>query len=325
MRKRNSNKSGFTLLELVVVLAILAVVTTLALRSLDHVQDQKRDEANRQAFEELRGAILGSPDDRAADGSRTISGFVADMGRLPRTVEVDGNLTLAELWMNPGQTFDVRPASQANGVPAGFEDPQVLVSGGWRGPYLHLPIGASQWLDGWGNPMITRLSSGSLNPDGEGYGRLRDLSDAPLTATGQEIRVIRHLGANGILDHSDTAYDQEGFLFFNDASHMASLTAQIEVMDGDEPETIDPTHQVTVCVFSPDPADPEKIKVSSSSLPFGSNPVVVPALSGLSQGARVVRAYYHPAADPANSFRRSSVRNVVLRPGANFVELKIDR
>lgn len=325
MRTRNSNKNGFTLLELVVVLAILAVVTTLALRSLDHVQDQKRNEANRQGLEELRDAILGSPDDRAPDGSRTISGFVADMGRLPQAVEHDGNLTLAALWVNPGTPFDVRPAIEDNGVPEGFEDPQVLVSGGWRGPYLHLPIGASEWLDGWGNPMFTRLSPGSLNPDAEGYGRLRDLSDAALTAAGQEIRIIRHLGANGIHDNADTAYDQDGFLFFKDAAHMASLTAQIEVMDGDDPETIDPTHQVTVCVFSPDPADPSKIKVSSSMLPFGSNPVVVPALSGLTQGPRVVRAYYHPAADPPNSFRRSSVRNVVLRPGANFLELRIDR
>lgn len=322
---RNPRKNGFTLLELVVVLAILAVVTTLALRSLDHVQDQKRDEANRHGLEELREAVLGSPEDRSSDGTRLISGFVADMGRLPRAVEVNGDLTLAELWMNPGATFDIRPATQANGVPAAFEDPQVLVSGGWRGPYLRLPIATSQWLDGWGNPMITRLSPSSLNPEAEGYPRLRNLSHMPLEAAGEEIRIIRHLGANGVLGAADSGYDQDGFLFFDDASCMASITAQVEVMDGDEPETIDPGHRVTLCVFSPDPENAMKIKVATRTEPFGANPVVLPVIASLTQGPRVVRAYYHPAADHPNTSRRSAVRNAVLRPGANFVELRIDR
>ena len=310
---------------MVVVLAILAVVTTLALRSLDHIQDQKRDEANRQSMQELRDAILGSPDDRAADGSRTISGFVADMGRLPKAVEIDGNLTLAELWMSPGQSFDVRPAIAANGVPVGLEDPQVLVSGGWRGPYLRLPIGASQWLDGWGNPMVTPLSLGSLNPEAEGYARLRDGSDNPLTEPDREIEIIRHLGANGTFGAADTGYDRDGGLALTSGSFGASLTAQVEVMDGDEPADVDAGRTITLCVFSPDPADPSKIKVTSEGVTFGSNPVILPALTGLTQGSRVIRAYEHPSMDPPNSSRKSTVKNLVLRPGANFVELKIDR
>lgn len=325
MRTRNHKHRGFTLLELVVVLAILAVVTTLALRSLDHVEDQKRGEANRRGLEELRDAVLGSPDERNADGSRLISGFVADMGRLPRAVELDGNLTLAELWMTNGTAFAVRPATPDQGVPTSLADPQVLVCGGWRGPYLRLPMGTPEWLDGWGNPMITRLSAGSLNPEAEGYARLRDLSDDPLSAAGQEIRIVRHLGANGTVDATASANNQDGFLVFDNTSYQSSVTAQIEVMDGDEPEAVDPSQQVTVCVFSPDPDDPTMIKVLNQSLPFSANPMSMPAVVGLTQGPRVVRAYLHPAADPPNSSRKSAVRNAVLRPGANFLELKIDR
>lgn len=325
MRTRNPRKSGFTLLELVVVLAILAIVTTLAMRSLDHVDDQQRAEANRRGFEALRDAVLGFPEERHADGSRSISGFVADMGRLPRALEIQGNLTLAELWMRAGASYDVRPATLDHGVPAAFVDAQVLVPGGWRGPYLHLPMATEHWRDGWGNPMITRLAAGSVNPDAEGYGRLRDLSDRALSSAGEEIRIIRHLGANGTLGPADSGNDQDGSLVFDNASYQASITAQIEVMDGDEPETVDPTHQVTLCAFSPDPDDPAKIRVLSQSQPFGANPMVMPAVVGLTQGPRVVRAYYHPAGDPPNSFRKSTVKHAVLRPGVNFLELSIDR
>ena len=328
MRTRNSNKNGFTLLELVVVLAILAVVTTLALRSLDHVLDGKREETNRLAIEELRDAVLGSPDDRAADGTRMVSGFVADMGRLPLAVEIHGDLTLAELWMDPGNRFDIRPAIPEHGVPAGFADPQVLVSGGWRGPYLHLPMGSSQWRDGWGNPMVTRLNNSGLDPFGEGYARLRNIADEPLDSAGQEIRLVRHLGANGILDESETGYNQDGFVTFGDSSVLSSVSSQVEVMDEtdeDQPEDVDPGYLVTLCVFHPDPADASKIKVRTASTPFSMNPVVLPVIGNVPHGPRVVRGYFHPVVDAANSFRRSAVRNLTLRPGSNFVELKIDR
>ncbi len=324
MRTRNPEKTGFTLLELVVVLAILAVVTTLALRSLDQVQDQKRDEANRDGIEALRDAVLGSPDDRASDGSPTLGGFVADMGRLPRAVEDGGTLTMAELWLNPGQPFDVRQALVANGVPLAYEDPQVFVSGGWRGPYLRLPIGAQIWQDGWGNPVTSPLDSSPPDPDGSGYARLRALNDTPLTAAGQEIRVVRHLGGNGRLDPADTGYDRDGFLVFDDASYQARLTIQLEVMDDDSPATVDPADSVTVCVFGPDPADPSKITVVPSLGAFAANPVTS-VFTNLTIGPRVVRAYFTDSGGHTTSFTRSAVKNVVLRPGANFLEMRIDR
>jgi prepilin-type N-terminal cleavage/methylation domain-containing protein len=323
MRSRNPDTAGFTLLELVVVLAILAVVTTLALRSLDQVQDQQRDEANRSGMQALHEAILGSPDDRAADGSRMISGFVADMGRLPKAVEIDGNLTLAELWVNPGHAFDVRPAIAVNGVPPAYQDSQVFVSGGWRGPYLRLPIGAETWLDGWGNPMTSTLDSSPPDPDGAGYARLRDLSDNPLTGE-QEVRMIRHLGANGILDSADEGYDRDGVLVFDDASYQVTLTAQVEVMKDDSPATVDPADTVTVCVFGPDPVDPTKIKVVPVLGSFSSNPITF-GFPGLTIGPRVVRVYFADSGSLTTSFTRSAVKNVVLRPGANFVEVRIDR
>ena len=374
--KRSINsrrRAGFTLFELVVVLAILAVVTTLAIRSLDGLEDQSRYEKNVRGFEELSAAVLGSPDDRAADGTRTVGGFVADMGRLPRareiTMEINGEptqiLTLAELWSGKlwnntsAPSFDVRPAVVAHGVPLSFEDGDVLISGGWRGPYLRLPIGSSQWLDGWGNPMVTPLSASLLNSNAEGYARLRHINGKELTEAGQEICKIRHLGANGELDASDT-YEQDGMLKFVgesefiEQSYKATLTVQVLVMDGDEEATPDNSY-ITICVFSPNPNQPNLIGVAYKTRQFKKKPLTFTFPTNnqvdnpedplgttpdpvnwtpleypyISAGPRVVRAYLHPDPDPTTTILRkrpkSAVKNVVLRPGPNIVTLTIDR
>ena len=146
---------GFTLLELVVVLAILVIVTSIATREIGQVQDQQRYQATQRGLRELQDALFGSPTDRAPDGSLLAGGFVSDMGRAPHVVG-STELDLQELWRDPGTEFDVRPAILANGVTN--EDPQVLVPCGWRGPYLRLPSGATNLCDGCGNPYTNTLS-----------------------------------------------------------------------------------------------------------------------------------------------------------------------
>ncbi len=231
--KRKSRSAAFTLLELLVVMAILAIVTALAVRSLDGVQDQRRHEAAQRGLEEIEFAVLGSPDDRAADGSRTISGFVADMGRLPRTNLPAGAtfVELRELWENPGFAFDVRAAIVANGVPLADEDTQVLVPGGWRGPYLRLPLGNAGLLDAYGNAVTSPTDSSPANPDTTGYARLRDAVDAPITAVAQDVRIVRILGANGRRDTADTGYDRDEALASSDDKFRAALTGNVEVLD----------------------------------------------------------------------------------------------
>jgi prepilin-type N-terminal cleavage/methylation domain-containing protein len=131
-------RRGFTLLEMVVVLAILAVVTAVATRELVRGQDQHRFAASQRGLEELRAAILGAPAIRALDGTPLLTGFVADMGRYPTS--------LAELWTNiTGTAFALRAAD---------DDAEVLLAGGRRGPYVRLPIGASSLKDGWGREFL---------------------------------------------------------------------------------------------------------------------------------------------------------------------------
>lgn len=327
MKLRNPSTPAFTLLELVVVLAILSVVTALAVRALDRVEDQRRYEAAQRSFEELEAAIVGSPDDRAADGTRTLGGFVADMGRLPRAVG-STNLSLAELLESPGVTYDIRPAIQLHGVPLASEDPQVLVPGGWRGPYLRLPTGTTTLLDAWGNPMTSPAMVNPPAPETTGYARLRDAGDNPITTAGQEVRIIRHLGANGKADALDTGYDRDQALVLGDDQFKAAISGHVEVLDGDSPATPDLGDSVTIRVFGPDSANPAQISVINLTVPFTTNPVTwsIPVASGATIGPRVIRAYFDDAnSSGTTNFRKSAVKPVTLRPGANRVDLVIDR
>lgn len=360
MKSRNRS-TAFTLLELVVVLAILSIVTVLAMRSIGGIEDQRRFETNQRELQDLSDAVVGSSDDRATDGSRTISGFVADMGRLPQTVAsgsivLDGQpaLTLDELataGTNPA--FDVRFATTANGVSSNDADGQVLVPGGWRGPYLRLPLGAVTLLDGWGNPFTSSQSSSPSNPTTTGYARLRDASDNAITTVGQAICKVHTLGANGTVGTTDTGYDQDEVISFLDQTnpsqivdrYHASLAGHVEVIDTTtsppQPASIASLagQSVTIRVFGPDPTNPAHILVVAATFTFAStdpvtgnsvtnNPVTwaIPMTQGMTIGPRIVRAYLNPAgtSTPASgTIPKSPVKSVTLRAGTNILDLTI--
>ena len=152
---------GFTLVELVVVLAVIAVLTHLAVRELSHVRDTKLAQAADCQLEEIRASVYSRVKGEEA------SGFLADMGRMPRLAEdirtdrlshaVLTNSTLGELWSMPtgARPYAVRPASPENLAPgiASLADAGVYVPTGWRGPYLRIPFGKTRLLDPWGNPI----------------------------------------------------------------------------------------------------------------------------------------------------------------------------
>src|SRR6478736_2391233 len=127
MRRR-----GLTLLELVVVLAILAVLTTLAVKLTDSLLDQTQFETTQRTLDSIQSAVLGPRDQVETDGSRAVSGFVADTGRLPLAVGDDPATQLAELWANPR-------GLPAFGLAVAAADADIKLLTGWRGPYLRLP------------------------------------------------------------------------------------------------------------------------------------------------------------------------------------------
>ncbi len=143
---------GMTLVELLVVLASLALMATVAVTSTDVLLSQGRYVATTRTLANVQDSVLGPPNARQSDGTLISTGFVADLGGALVCTGTDST-GLSELWTLP------------SGVsPFGLQtttDPDVVVPCGWRGPYLRLPPGQSGLLDGWGNQFNLLDSSGN--------------------------------------------------------------------------------------------------------------------------------------------------------------------
>lgn len=160
---------GFTLVELLLVLIILAAVAASATAMLDGVDQQPRWDLTRERLDRIREAILGPA------GAPGTQGFAADTGRLPRT--------LRELLRRPvapveAPEQELRAWSVTDGV-----------GSGWRGPYLlraNLSGADPDYPDGWGN-----LASGG-SPLSFGWGWTWTAADESL--------VVSSRGSDGAAD-----------------------------------------------------------------------------------------------------------------------------
>lgn len=138
-------RRGLTLLELLVVVALLAVTAGMVVSATDTLDRRRRHEDSLRALAAVRQAILGS----APAAGMPAGGFLADMGWPP----VDG----ADLWdalrfpPNAG-----RDAADPRNVRRLY-DATWQSYRGWAGPYLTLPSAAPDGtravLDGWGRPL----------------------------------------------------------------------------------------------------------------------------------------------------------------------------
>jgi len=134
---------GFSLIEVIVVLAVISIMASMAVPLAAKVIDQSRTEATRKQMEEIYKAIVGDP----ALGT---AGYVGDMGRLPQ---------------NLGQLNTRLP-----GQPNPFPNPSLGVRMGWWGPYVNSGFTLQSYQnDAWGkqygyDPLTGRLTSNL--PDG---------------------------------------------------------------------------------------------------------------------------------------------------------------
>lgn len=203
----DAKRRGLTLIELLVVMVILVILTTVAVQATSSVVDQGRYDATQRTLQSIQDAILGPAGQRAPDGSVLISGFVADLGRLPQPVYVAGTLVgdpLRELW-----DASAIPAAAAYGAqpPITIANYAISPSGtlsysgatttvtmtmpcGWRGPYLQLSTGSGgQLLDGWGNA----------------FDSIYQTTAAPYSQTtppppGDQVNIVRSRGADDAAD-----------------------------------------------------------------------------------------------------------------------------
>ncbi len=131
-------RAGFTLMELLVVLLIIGILSTVALRTIDATRDRSLFDQTTKEMNQLVLAITGNPD-LTYDGRRVDFGFFGDMGRLPND--------LRELVHN--ESGDTN----------------------WHGPYVRQTVGGDTigyQLDGWGHLYIYSFASGSIESPGNG-------------------------------------------------------------------------------------------------------------------------------------------------------------
>jgi prepilin-type N-terminal cleavage/methylation domain-containing protein len=304
MRFRQNSHSGFTLLELVVVIAVLAILATIAVRSLGGVEDQSRFDATRNQLTALETAVIDSPIDRDADGSAQALCFVGDLGRLPLAVGTDPTTQLQELWANPRNLLPLA-------VRTAPSDSDVLIASGWRGGYLRLGVNQTSIRDGWGNAYDL------LHADG-----------ATPCADGDPVEIVRSRGADGIIDTTTTTgFNADQYEYFNSTvapvqnRYVSDLTGTVYFYNPatGQVSSPDPANgNVTVMLFGPDPPTGGVLEQTFTiTAPFTAATYSFPTAT---VGPRVLRAY-QGTGTPA-PFRSIPVR-LIVQAGAQTKDLTL--
>ncbi len=159
IRQFRTRRDALTLLELLVVLVILSIVATVAVNSLQPRVKAQRFEKTRSQLDNILASTVGGIRKQQSDGTPLISGFVADIGRLPKAgfsvLENRGNdgYELHELWDFNSPIAQNYPFRFRSGPTQPVDYSHIQIPCGWRGPYLHLPLGQSHLLDSWGKPF----------------------------------------------------------------------------------------------------------------------------------------------------------------------------
>jgi len=143
MRFQKPDSRGVTLLELLIVMMILSLILTAAVKTWDVTLERGRYETTRRKLSELATAIVGDPD-HIVEGRRVDFGYVGDYGGLPNTLD---DLVSDPSGLNPD-------------------------SSNWRGPYLRSTFNESPEgfrTDGWGDSIVYSRESLFVRSYG-GYG-----------------------------------------------------------------------------------------------------------------------------------------------------------
>ncbi|PCI53612.1 MAG: hypothetical protein COB45_10175 [Gammaproteobacteria bacterium] len=211
LQKCNRKNAGFTLLELVVVVAVMGLISSMAMDVYTDNSNQKRFEATKQRLAEIKFAIIGDPMMRV--GSQAVlSGYYNDMNRLPET--------LSEL------VYQCHDASSYIGVTAVDQTACEATSGNiweisWHGPYLtNIQSSGSNLVfrDAWGNK--------SASTDGK-YGWTYTLIDTDSDSTNDTIQ-IQSSGLGAGSGDYETDYPSTGNLIhkvdLDRIDHLKGLT-----------------------------------------------------------------------------------------------------
>jgi len=190
-------QSGFTLLELIVVVGVLGLITSLATDFVVNETNQKRYELTKSKLSAIRQGIIGTPGSRI-NGEVYISGFVADTGLVPEHLIA---------MIQDGYCLDPKFLHKSVDCEANNIGDWKSYSG-WNGPYLNglekvqgkfedgTDISYLSYKDGWGNNaqqwLNLSVDDEELTEDILNFGWWVRVSGTDLA--------IRSVGLNGKMD-----------------------------------------------------------------------------------------------------------------------------
>lgn len=226
MKKIVSSK-GFTVLELIVVVGILALITSLSTKYLVKEANQQRAAITMKRIDQIRYAIIGDSS-RTLNNQPAFSGYIADTGQLPRY--------LRDLLSNNYCT-DLRQRDKEQCIAAGNE---WRVASNWKGPYLEasslkdikdenealiatIPV----FRDGWGN-------HGAMSKAPDSRDNLNFGWDFTVDKEKSETIRIASLGLNGSAkDDSSSAkyiYERDSFRVIT-ASQIKGASIKVNIVN----------------------------------------------------------------------------------------------
>lgn len=142
------NQSGMTLIELVVVLALLAGLAAMTLTGVADLGHRGRYDETTARLKLIRQAVAGN----GSEAGR----FVRDLGRLPIVHSTNAGVRLEEFWRDAGHIgygAATNAADWPDAIGGLYDSGNVKLVCGWNGPYLMVddPDNAESY-DGFGNP-----------------------------------------------------------------------------------------------------------------------------------------------------------------------------
>ena len=193
------NRHGFTLIELVVVIAIIAIMGTIALRSMAPVAEKGKVEETRREMEALACAIVGDPH-LCANGVRTDFGYVGDVGSLPPTLDA--------LVSDPGYATWNGPYISNRLMQA----PEDFKRDAWQMDYLF--TGLTVASAGSGDTMESRVAGSSAQLLANNVsGNIYDLDGTPPGAIYDDsvVVMLTHPDGSGGYRFRNAPLDEGGF------------------------------------------------------------------------------------------------------------------